>query len=224
MGAKLESKKIKKGDFIELDYTGRMDDGTVFDTTIKKIAEANNLNKKVDYKPVVICVGESHILPALEEGLEGKKLGKHSFNLEPENAFGKKSAKMLKLVPLKVFKKQDIVPYNGLEVNVDGMFGIVRSASGGRIIVDFNHPLSGRNLSYDLNVKSFIADDKAKLESLLKLTRVHYDSVSVKDKKAVIVLDHDIQKEIKDDFEKKVLETIKLKHFDYIIKKKTTKQ
>jgi hypothetical protein len=58
----------------------------------------------------------------------------------------------------------------------------------------------------------------------LKLTRVHYDSVSVKDKKAVIVLDHDIQKEIKDDFEKKVLETIKLKHFDYIIKKKTTKQ
>jgi len=215
-----KSEKIKIGDFIEIDYTGKLkDDGSVFDTTKKSVAESNGLNKAADYKPAVICVGEGFILSALEEGLVGKEAGKYIFNLTPEQSFGRKSAKLLKLVPLKVFKKQDIMPYTGLEVNIDGMFGLIRSVSGGRIIVDFNHPLSSRDIVYEVEVKRIVTDDKEKLQSIVQMAGIHYDSLSVKDDKAMIVLEHDIPKELKALFEAKAKEKTGVKTFDYVVKK-----
>ena len=46
------------------------------------------------------------------------------------------------------FKKQNIIPYLGLQVNIDGILGIIRTVTPGRAIIDFNHPLSGKNLIY----------------------------------------------------------------------------
>lgn len=216
----MESKKIKKGDFIELDYTGKFkDDGIIFDTTSREIAEANDLNKEANYKPVIICLGEGMMIPALEAALEGKTIGKNSFDLTPEMAFGKKSAKLLKLVPMKVFKQQDIMPYPGLEVNIDGTFGIIRNVSGGRVIVDFNHPLSGKDLSYDVNVKKIVTNDKEKVETMLQASRIHFDSVSVKEKNAMVVLEHDEPAEAKKFFEEKTNELVGIKKFNYVVKK-----
>ncbi|MBU1201861.1 MAG: FKBP-type peptidyl-prolyl cis-trans isomerase [Nanoarchaeota archaeon] len=213
--------KIKKGDFIELDYTGKIkDENLVFDTTKKSVAQSSGLNPNADYKPAVICLGEGYILPALEDGLVGKEIGTYSFDLSPEQSFGRKSAKLLKLVPLKVFKQQDIVPYTGLEVNIDDMFGIIRSVSGGRIIVDFNHPLASRDISYEIEIKKIVTDDKDKLESIIKIIGIHYDSLSVKDKKAVIVLEHSLPDQLKKLFEEKAKEKTGVETFDYVVKKK----
>ncbi len=222
----MENKKIKKGDFIELDYTGTLvDENMVFDTTISKVAEENELNTQSEYKPVTICVGEGFILPALEEGLVGKSLGKHSFDLEPEKAFGKKSAKLLKLVPQKVFKEQDIYPQVGLEVNIDGSYGIIRSATGGRVIVDFNHPLSGRDVHYDIDVKKFVTAEKEKVESLINVMGADYDSVSVKEGTAMIVLNRELPDEAKKLLEDKVKDLTNIKQFKYVVKKsKDSKQ
>ncbi|NQU98497.1 peptidylprolyl isomerase [Candidatus Woesearchaeota archaeon] len=221
----MESKKIKKGDFVELEYTGKQkDEGIVFDTTVKEIAIANDLNKEADYKPVVICIGEGIMLPVLEEGLVGKKPGKYTFDLDPEQAFGKKSAQLLKLIPMKVFKQQDIMPYVGLDVNIDNQYGIIRNVSGGRVIVDFNHPLSGRDLTYDIEVKKFVTNDKEKLDSLLKASGIHYDSCSVKEKNAMIVLEHDVPDEVKKIVEDKVKKLVNIKKFSYVTKKKDEKQ
>jgi len=221
----LESKKIKKGDFVELEYTGKIkDENKVFDTTKKEVAIANNLNKEADYKPIVVCIGEGYILQTLEAELEGKKLGKYTFELSPEQAFGKKSAQLLKLVPIKVFKQQDIMPYPGLEVNIDNRFGIIRNVSGGRVIVDFNHPLSGRDLTYDVEVKRFVNNDKEKLESLLRAGGIHFNSASVKEKKAMIVLEHEVPDEIRKAIEEKIKKTIGIKKIDYITKKQEKKK
>ncbi|MBC8500230.1 MAG: peptidylprolyl isomerase [DPANN group archaeon] len=221
----MESKKIKKGDFVELEYTGKIkDENKVFDTTKKEVAIANNLNKEADYKPIVVCIGEGYILQTLEAELEGKKLGKYTFELSPEQAFGKKSAQLLKLVPIKVFKQQDIMPYPGLEVNIDNRFGIIRNVSGGRVIVDFNHPLSGRDLTYDVEVKRFVNNDKEKLESLLRAGGIHFNSASVKEKKAMIVLEHEIPDEIKKAIDEKIKKTIGTKKIDYITKKQEKKK
>lgn len=221
----MESKKIKKGDFVELDYTGKFaDEGTVFDTTLKEVAMANNLNQEAEYKPLVICVGEGFILPKLEEGLVGKTVGKHKFSLAPEEAFGRKNAKLLKLVPMKVFKGQDIMPYPGLEVNIDNQFGVVRNVSGGRVIVDFNHPLSGKDLNYDVEVKKFVTSDKEKVEALLQATGMHFDSVSVKEKNAMVVLEHELPDELKQLVDVKIKDAVKLKKIDYIVKKGAEKK
>ena len=70
---------IKKGDFIELDYTGRLkDDKIVFDTTVEETAKASNVyNDKFKYKPTIICVGEAHLIKGLDDFLIGKNPGKY---------------------------------------------------------------------------------------------------------------------------------------------------
>ncbi|HHE36750.1 MAG TPA: peptidylprolyl isomerase, partial [Candidatus Woesearchaeota archaeon] len=130
---------IKKGDFVELDYTGRIkDDKVVFDTTLEQTAKDNNIhNPGFRYKPVIICVGEKHVVKGLDDALIGKKPGKYTIEVKAENAFGRKTAELLKLIPMRLFEKDNIKPFVGLEVNVDGTLGVVRSVSGGRVIVDF---------------------------------------------------------------------------------------
>jgi peptidylprolyl isomerase len=57
----------------------------------------------------------------------------------------------------------------GLQVNIDGAIGVVRTVSGGRTVVDFNHPLAGKDISYKVNVIRKITDDKEKIKSLVGL-------------------------------------------------------
>jgi FKBP-type peptidyl-prolyl cis-trans isomerase 2 len=220
----LESEKIKKGDFVELEYTGKLKDGNaVFDTTDKEVAEKAGLSKKAEYKPIIICVGEGYILPAIEEHLVGKEIGRLKVELDAEQGFGKKSAQLLKLIPMKVFVQQEIMPYPGLEVNIDNSFGIIRNVSGGRVIVDFNHPLSGRELVYDIEVKRFVTDEKEQLESFLKVTGLHYNSASVKEKKAMVVLEHEMPEQLLKAVGDKVKKTMGLEKIDFIAKKQEKK-
>ena len=146
---------IKNHDFIEMSYTGRVHEtDEVFDTTDETIAKAAGLFEEgASYKPIVICVGKAHLIRGIDEQLIGKEDGKsYRFSVEPEKAFGKKNPKLLKLMSSAMFKKQEIVPQPGLQVSVDGSVGMVRSATGGRVVVDFNHPLAGRQLDYDVTV------------------------------------------------------------------------
>lgn len=161
--------KIKKGDFIELDYVGRIkEDGRIFDLTSVDIAKKEGLyQEKQQYGPRIICVGEGQIVKAIDSYLEGKDMGTYTLSLEPEQAFGKKNAKLMKIVPVTLFHKQKIRPFPGLQINMDGFMGIVKTVSGGRVIVDFNHPLAGRNVTYELSVKRIVSDVKEKIKAHL---------------------------------------------------------
>ncbi len=164
--------RLKTGDFVEVEYTGKIkEDGLVFDTTDEKVAKKNGLfNEKIPYGPVIICIGEHQILKGIDNYLEGKDAGKkYSIHISAEDGFGKKDAKLLKIVPTNVFTKQGIVPQPGLQVNIDGLFGVIKTATGGRTVVDFNHPLSGKELSYDVDVKRIVTDAVEKLQSYLSL-------------------------------------------------------
>src|SRR3989344_2277845 len=139
---------IKKGDFVEIEYTGRIkEENITFDTTDQNIAKQNDIfNEKGAYGPVVICVGESHVVKGLDEAIVGKDIGEHDVNIVSEDGFGKKNAKLLRLMPISAFRRQKIEPMPGLQVNIDGMMGMVKTVTGGRVVVDFNHPLSVKDL------------------------------------------------------------------------------
>ncbi|HIJ11552.1 TPA: peptidylprolyl isomerase, partial [Candidatus Woesearchaeota archaeon] len=82
---------IAKGDFIELHYTGKLLDGSVFDTTDEAIAKESGIHSpRTKFGPTIICVGEKQLLPGLDAGLVGKKLGKHTIELQAQDAFGKR--------------------------------------------------------------------------------------------------------------------------------------
>ena len=64
------------------------------------------------------------------------------------------------------------------------MMGIVRAVSGGRIIIDFNHPLAGRNLVYDITINRIITNDKEKIQAIIKTEA----KIDIKDKEVKIHL------------------------------------
>lgn len=182
---------IKNGDFVELDYTGKIkDDKMVFDTTVEQAAKDHKIhNPKFHYKPIVICIGEHHVVKGLEDALVGKNPGIYTIEVKAEHAFGKKSAEMLKLIPMKLFKKDNVQPFVGLDVNIDGSLGIVRSVSGGRVIVDFNHPLSSKDLVYDIEVKRIVTDPLEKVKAVLEMLGVPFETLDLDDikEKATII-------------------------------------
>jgi len=160
---------IQNGDFIELEYTGWLtDEKQVIDTTSAEVAKANKVfDEHAAYKPSVICLAEGHIPKGLDLQLVGVDVGKqYKFELEPEDAFGKKSAKLIQLIPTTNFFNDKINPVPGLRVNVDGLIGVVRTVTGGRTLVDFNHPFAGKRITYDAKVLRIIADDLEKVNAL----------------------------------------------------------
>lgn len=164
--------QVKKGDFIEVEYTGKIaDDNIVFDTTDKAVADEYGLSQNItEFGPVTICLGEGMILNGLEDQLEGQDIGKEiSIELSPEQGFGKKDAKLIQMIPMRAFKKNNVNPEPGLQINMDGMVGIIKTANSGRCMVDFNHPLSGKNLNYKVKIIKTVDDDNEKLKSVLKL-------------------------------------------------------
>lgn len=184
---------IKKNDIIEIDYTGKLaEDNQIFDTTEEQVAKDNELysdNVKDQFKPLILCVGQGQVIPGLDQAFIDKKVGgKFTINITPEQGFGKKDAKLIQLVPLSQFKKQKINPMVGMHVNIDDAPGIIRSVSGGRIIIDFNHPFSGRDLIYDVKILKVFDDNKEKLTLLVKTLFGLESEVKIEDKKADITL------------------------------------
>ena len=135
---------IAKHDFIELDYTGRLSDGTVFDTTSEETARQGGGpgSEKAEPKPAIVCVGERQVVPGLDDALVGKELNaSYTVTLKPEQAFGRKDAKKIRLVPSQTFREQRVMPHPGLQVEIDNHLATVLSVSGGRGLVAFHPPL-----------------------------------------------------------------------------------
>lgn len=156
---------IKKNDFIEIEFSGSSND-EVFDTTNKKDAEKMGVDAK-NIKPLTISVGNQMILQGLDEDLEGKETGKeYSIHILPEKAFGKRDPKMIKTYGLSHFKKQNINPYPGMALQLDNTVAKVLSVNGGRVTMDFNNPLAGKEVDYKYKVNKIIKEDKEKVDAL----------------------------------------------------------
>jgi FKBP-type peptidyl-prolyl cis-trans isomerase 2 len=176
---------VKVGDFIKIHYTGKLQDGTVFDTTDAK--QAPHLEGTKPLGPVTICVGERMLIAGLDDALIGKS-GKFSVTVPAENAFGKKDPKLLKIVPTEQLHQQQINPTPGLQLNIDGQYGVVRSSSGGRTVVDFNHPLASQDVTYDVEILGKIEDGKEQIKALLDPIGLPYTTIHVEGTKALIQL------------------------------------
>lgn len=219
---------IQPHDFIEIDYTGKLEDGTVFDTTDPAVAKTiSSYNKDAEYKPMTICVGEQHVVRGLDEALINKETGKnYTIKLTPEQAFGKKDAKKIRLVPATTFYKQRIMPQPGLEVNIDGTLARILRVSGGRILVDFNHPVAGRNVTYEINIKKIITDKKDQVKSYLGLA-LHPElvkGVEIIDNKAKVTLAQQLPDPITAELVKKLIELTKVESVEFHSKKAEKKE
>jgi len=174
---------IKKNDFIEIEFTGKAN-GEIFDTTNKE--EAKTLGIQADVKPMVISIGNDMILKGLDETFEKKEIGaKYNVHLNPDQAFGPRKGDLIKTIPMKVFRQQNIQPIPGATLQMDQYIVKILSVSGGRVMADFNNPLAGKELDYDIKITKQITDDKEKVNALMDFFFKQRFEFEIKDKKVI---------------------------------------
>lgn len=174
---------IQKQDFIEIDYVARLKETSqIVDLTKESVAKTEKIHRPdFPYHPIIICVGENQVVKGLDEFLIEKELKTYKVDVKAEKAFGLKDPKLMKIVSLAIFQKQNIKPFPGLQLNIDGMLGIVKTVSGGRVVLDFNHPLAGKDLAYEVTVNRVITDDKEKLKGFLETVLNKKINIELKD-------------------------------------------
>lgn len=162
---------MKEKDFIYIEFTGKAkDNGEVFDTTDEETAKKSDLyTDKVSYGAVPIIIGANQVIPGLEEILKEMNIGDSKrVDIQPEKAFGERSSEMIRLLPMSIFKEKDISPEVGKTVNMNGIPGKIISIDGGRVKVDFNHPLAGRVIEYDVKITGEITETLEKAQSVVR--------------------------------------------------------
>jgi FKBP-type peptidyl-prolyl cis-trans isomerase 2 len=184
---------MRENDFIIVNYTG-------------KVKETNKEFDKAENAPMIVRTG--FILKGLEQPLKQMNVGeKKQIEVVSENAFGKRDFGMIKLIPIAEFRKHGTKPVPGMFVEADNMKGKVISVSGGRVRVDFNHPLAGKTLIYNIEIKKRIETPEEKIKTLINLyTKVDKSklNVSIKEKQ----VDIDVPPMMNSLFKKKISDDI----------------
>lgn len=161
---------IEKGDFILIDYVAKVKEtGEVFDTTIEEVAKKERLYKEGEiYELKLVVVGEGWMLKTLDESFQTFKLKKPvSIEIPPEKAFGLRDPEKVRLVPLRRLTTRGITPKIGMRIELDGKFATVRTMGSGRVQLDFNPPLAGKTLTYEVTVQKKLETTLEKITALI---------------------------------------------------------
>ncbi|MDL2261819.1 peptidylprolyl isomerase [Methanimicrococcus sp. OttesenSCG-928-J09] len=160
---------LKKGDFIRLNYTGRMDDGKVFDTTDEEIAKAENVYSPQGlYGGDVVIIGYGHTIAGLDKELEGKDVGAEGeVTIGPEDAFGMPREDLIQSVSVSKFR--DGKAQVGMVIEQEGRQGVVTKVIGRRATIDFNSPLAGRPVTYSYKIDAVLETPEDKIKGLFAL-------------------------------------------------------
>lgn len=161
---------MKSGDFVSIDYIGKVKDtGEIFDVTVEEAAKKNNVyNPKVSYRPINVVVDANFIIKGIDDALKEMEVGdKKMIVVEPDKAFGERNPDFVRPIPLSNFKGEKVDPQPGAYVEINGMRGKILSVDGGRIRVDFNHPLAGKKLEYEIEVKREITEPSEKVKAVV---------------------------------------------------------
>jgi peptidylprolyl isomerase len=162
---------LEKGDFILINYTARVKEtNEVFDTTREEVAKKERLHKESEiYEPKLVVIGESWVLKALDESLTTMKLNKpQTVEIPPDKAFGPREPDKIKRVSLKQLLAKDIHnPTIGMRIDYNGKMATIRSIGAGRVLLDFNPPLAGRTLVYEVTVDKKLDADEEKTVALI---------------------------------------------------------
>jgi len=168
---------MKKNDIVRLNYEAKMKEGD------QKIIEMKN-------SPVI--VGAGYMIKGVDEALETMNVGdKKEIEISPDKGFGKRNLQMIKVIPETEFKKHGQRPAPGMFITADNLRGRVMSVSSGRVKVDFNHPLAGKTLIYNVEVSKQEDKNEDKIKAIAQFysnTEPENISVTLNGKEAEVIL------------------------------------
>ena len=151
---------IESGDQVEIEYVGRLPDGTVFDTSREEVAEESGLtddphNQGRDWEPLEFEVGSQQVIEGMDEGLQGLEVGDtETLTVPPEKGYGDVREDLLQEFDREEFEGMvGQTAEVGMHVHTeDGAHGDVSEVDDDTVTLDFNHDLAGETLEFEVEV------------------------------------------------------------------------
>jgi FKBP-type peptidyl-prolyl cis-trans isomerase 2 len=147
---------VQANDSISVNYIGKLEDGAVFDTSYAEVAKnASIFIPQRQYEPLKFTVGAGQMIQGFDEGVLGMKKGEQkTLTIAPENAYGAIIPEAVVLVPLEILEKNNITAEVGMELQTISGTGKVTNVNGTHATIDFNHPLAGKTLVFDVKIET----------------------------------------------------------------------
>lgn len=136
--------QAKEGDEVQVHYTGKLEDGTVFDTS-------------EDGEPLSFTIGENRVIPGFEEAVTGMEPGDSiTTEVDPEQAYGEHREDMV----MEMERDQipsDVDPEVGQQLQLRLENGqtvpvLITALGEDTVTIDANHPLAGRTLLFEIEL------------------------------------------------------------------------
>lgn len=140
--------KAKNGDKVKVHYTGKFKDGEVFDSSLER-------------EPLEFTIGKGQVIPGFEQAVEGMSPGDiKTTDIPPEKAYGPRHEEMVTEVEKNRFPA-DMDPKVGQRLQLRQADGkmirvTVTDVSESRVTLDANHPLAGKNLTFDIKLVEIV--------------------------------------------------------------------
>jgi peptidylprolyl isomerase len=150
---------VGKGDSLLIDFTGKFEDGTVFDTTSKeKAIEAGIYDPEREYKPLFFRVDASQIIKGIYNGVLGMKEAERKILIiSPEEAYGEYKRYLVQDVPVAKLELQ-VPPKVGKKIITPGGREVkVLNSTETSATLDFNHELAGKTLILEIKILSILS-------------------------------------------------------------------
>lgn len=135
----------KTGDRVKIEYTGTLDDGTVFDSNVDQ-------GSLLEFE-----VGSGQVIKGFDDAILGMQEGEEKqFSIAPTDAYGEHDPTLIQKVPKEVFPPNaELVPGLLFEAGLptgEKIPAIVTSIEEGIVVVDLNHPLAGKRLNFKIKL------------------------------------------------------------------------
>jgi len=140
--------QAKNGDTVKVHYTGKLDDGTAFDSSVNK-------------DPLQFKIGDGRMIPGFEQAVIGMKPGeKKVATIATDQAYGPHREDMVRSVERNTFPPH-IQPEVGQQLQIPQTDGhkilvTVTNVSESNVTLDANHPLAGQDLTFDIQLVEII--------------------------------------------------------------------
>jgi len=154
--------QVKSGDFVRFNFIGRLEDGTVFDSSEEHHHHDDDCGCEGGGGPLEFRVGQEDVLPALEQAVIGMEVGdKRTVTLTPAEAYGEREDENIITVPRSEFP-DDLEPEEDQLLEMlddDGeAFPVwVTEVTDDTVTLDANHPLAGETLIFEMELTEIVA-------------------------------------------------------------------
>jgi len=134
----------KDGDRVRVHYTGRLEDGQVFDSSREG-------------EPLEFTVGAGEVIPGFDEGVRGMQVGESkTIEIEPEDAYGPRRDGLVTSVSREM-AQFPVEPQIGMRFGLPLQDGnqievVVTEVTDEQVTIDGNHPLAGEKLIFDVEL------------------------------------------------------------------------